>query len=283
MEVETVEIVYGPRDETFKLMIQTVLSKSKLKQKYIDLLLDEESLRLYGNAFTNAIADPVNNYEFYEILGDATVNKSMVWYLFRRFPELNCVEGGGILSRLKQQLVAKESFSNLAYGIKFWDFVTVDKKSKEMNRKKILEDVFEAFFGVTEYILDTRIKLGVGSVICYQILETLMDGIQISTRYEYLYDAKTRLKEIFDYAVSRKNGIGKFRYDTLPRQEDIAGYNVNLVRIAPDGSEQLIGRGFAMLKQDAEKRAAEEGIATLKRMGFWKPVPEIYKKFEKRN
>jgi dsRNA-specific ribonuclease len=274
-------IVYGPRDLSFKLMIQNVLTKSKLKQKYIDLLLDEQSLQLYDSAFTNAEANPDKNYEFFETLGDSTVNKCIVWYLFRRFPEMNMTEGKAILSRLKIQLVAKDPFFNLANKLNFWDFVTVDEKNKNQNKKKVLEDVFEAFFGVTEYLLDTKIKIGVGYAISYQIIETLMDETEIDTSYEALFDTKTRLKELFDFREFKNKGIGTLKFTAEQNREDKI-FTAYAVRVLPQG-EFILGTGKAILKQDAEKKAAEKAIENLNRMGFIKQVPEIYKKFAKKS
>jgi dsRNA-specific ribonuclease len=270
-------IIYGPRDISFKVMIQSVLVKGKLKQKYINLLLDEESLQLYDLAFTNAEADPEKNYEFFETLGDSTVNNCIVWYLFRRFPNMNGLEGKAILSRLKQQLVSKKAFYGLANKLNFWDFVTVDEKSKTQNKQKILEDVFEAFFGVTQHILDIKIKFGVGHAICYEIIQTLMDETEIDTSYEFLFDSKTRLKEVFDFTEFKTKGIGMLKY-TAEKGEDNM-FTARAVRIYPDGREFVIGSGRANLKIDAEKNAANIAIENLKKIGFVKEVPEIYKKF----
>ena len=41
------------------------------------------------------------NYEPIEILGDSIVNCCIVWYLSRRFPQLNCQDGVKIIARLK--------------------------------------------------------------------------------------------------------------------------------------------------------------------------------------
>ena len=73
MDKQALQVYNGPRDQEFKDMIKTILKLGKLKEKYIDVLLDEEGLSVYDKVFTHPSVDPLNNYEFYEILGDITV------------------------------------------------------------------------------------------------------------------------------------------------------------------------------------------------------------------
>ena len=43
--------------------------------------------------------------------------------------------------------------------------------------------------------------------------------------------------------------------------------------------KEEIGRGVAARKQDAEQKAAQQALNNLKRIGFSKPVPELYQKY----
>jgi len=144
--------------------------------------------------------------------------------------------------------------------------------------KKTLEDVFEAFFGATEFILDSQIRNGVGYAICYNIIENLFNEIKISLKYEDLYDAKTRLKENFDYHKKIKSGVlfnEKYETNKVEKINFVTVYNV-----LPDGRRLEIGKGSAALKEDAEQRAAENAIVNLKRTGIMKPIPEEYSKYD---
>ena len=91
-------IYLGNRGAPFKVLIRSLLKRGKLKPKYIDLLTNDENIKLYGRAFTAQSADPKNNYEIYEQLGDVSANKFIVWYAYRRFPQLECPEGTMVLS-----------------------------------------------------------------------------------------------------------------------------------------------------------------------------------------
>lgn len=268
----------APRGEAFNCLIKSILELGKLKKKYIDLLTNEHNIKIYSQVFTHPTVDSETNYEFFEILGDQTVNKSIVWYLSRRYPFLQSPLGVKIISRLKINLVAKKTFADIGYNLKLWDFVSVDEETRQNRMKKTLEDVFEAFFGATEYILDSQIRNGVGYAICYNIIENLFNDIRISLKYEDLYDAKTRLKENFDYHKKIKSGIlfnEKYETNKVEKINFVSVYNVY-----PDGRKNEIGKGSAALKEDAEQRAAENAIQNLKRSGIMKPIPEEYTKYD---
>jgi hypothetical protein len=58
------QITFGIRDERFKSFIISLLVKCRIKEKYINFLVnDTESMDLYAKAFTNPTADPKNNYD----------------------------------------------------------------------------------------------------------------------------------------------------------------------------------------------------------------------------
>jgi len=272
---EEVIIYNGSRGKDFKELIFNLLKKAKLKTHYINILLDENSLEYYNKAFTSDTADIENNYEVFEQLGDITANKFIVWYMHRRFPKLMCSQGVKVVARLRINYGAKQSFSNIADKLGFWDFITASEEERSRCKKPLLEDTFEAFIGVTEYLIDTKIRECVGYSVVYNILENLFNEIQISLKYEDLYDAKTRLKELFDfYGVEV---LGTIKYESLKNMEE----KITCATITQcKGNERiLLGEGVASLKIDAEQRAALKAIEFLKRRGFSKTVPEIYSFF----
>ena len=111
MEAAT-EIVYEwSRGSDFKKVIRDLLVKGKLKPEYIDALTNDENMKEYSKAFTAASADPMNNYEIFEQIGDLTANKFIVWYAYKRFPQLNCPLGVKVVARLRINYGARQSFS----------------------------------------------------------------------------------------------------------------------------------------------------------------------------
>lgn len=271
-----IEIYSGDRGINFENMLRNILKKGKLKKEYIDRII-KNGMPLYSQAFTHPTADENNNYEPLEFLGDSIVNCVIVWYLSRRFPQLNCQDGVKILARLKINLVSKKVFANFGSELDFWKYVSADKETRDTKMKKTLEDVFEAFFGATQKLIDSEIRMGVGYSICYNIIQNLFENMQISLKYEDLYDPKTRLKEVFDFF---KDKIGQVKYEN-ERVERIQYVKVYRLYTDERGKKQkiLLGQGSAALKPDAVQKAASRAIEYLNREGkFIKEVPEIYKK-----
>ena len=285
-------IYLGSRGDDFKEFIDSVLKKGKLKSKYRKLLTDDESMVLYGSAFTSELVDPDNNYQVLEQIGDLSGNKFIVNYMYERFPQLDCTEGVKVVARLRINYGAKQSFCEIARKLGFWPFISATNELRNRKMKPLLEDVFEAFLGATERILDRKKRVGVGYAIVYDFLANIFDEMYISLRYEDLYDAKTRLKELFDL---HEDKIGPLVYKET--KHDLITYS-SVFRVEggkyqerPDGTLNKkkiingryikIGEGSAALKADAQQAAASCGLMTLNRQGWFKPVPMIYQLFNK--
>jgi dsRNA-specific ribonuclease len=200
-------------------VIKKVLAKGKLSRNDIDRLVDK-NIDIYRQAFTSAGYDPEFNYEDLEQKGDASANNFLVWYFYERFPQLNCPAGVAIIARLKIVYASKNSFQEIAGKLGFWSHINATPHERDTKRKSLLEDVFEAFIGATQQILDDEHELGFGFPIICRILKGIFDEIPISLEYEDLYDAKTRLKEFFD----ANPNVGKLdsKYDPQTRRVTLA-------------------------------------------------------------
>ena len=212
--------------------------------------------------------------------------------MYEKFPQLDCAEGVKVVARLRINYGAKQSFSEIARKLGFWPFISATNDLRQRKMKPLLEDVFEAFLGATERILDKKKRIGVGYAIVYDILATIFDDMDISLRYEDLYDPKTRLKELFDV---HEESLGSLIYKE--RKEDMITFSsvyrvqgckyqqrldgtINKKKII-GGKEIKIGEGFASLKTDAQQNAASYALGNLKKQGWSKPAPEIYRRFNK--
>lgn len=302
---EPVVIYSGPRGADFKEMISNVLKLGKIKQKYIDILTNEDSLKYYNSAFTAYTADTVNNYEFYEQLGDASAGNFIVWYMYKRFPQLKCEKGIKVVSRLKGNYGSKQTFFKIAEQLGFWPFISASVEQRSKEKKSLLEDSMEAFIGVTESLIDMQFRHGIGYCIVYDILSAIFDGIPISLKYEDLIDAKTRLKELFDayknlgkleYIDSRDDMFAYSQALLIPPEKDILDEHtkryiqtlekqINTIEntikdIRYKFPKKQIGSGQASLKIDAQQRAAENALLHLENLGYKRPIPEEYKYFD---
>lgn len=272
--------IYIPKyNSEFKKLITEVLSRAKITQKYIDILTQKKNMKLYIQAFTASSANNERNYEIFEQLGDITANKFIVWYTYRRFPQLFCPEGVKVVARLRINYGSKQTFFEIAEKLGFWNWISASVEERSTKKKSLLEDVMESFCGVTEFILDNETRQGVGNAIVYDILKNIFDNIDMSLKYDDLYDSKTIIKQFFD---NNKN-IGTWKY-TSERNDKLVN---SILWIIPNGTQtdkrywQILGKGTAAIKKDAEQRAAKNGIHNLKKSGIYTEPPEskFYKTF----
>jgi len=285
----------GDRGVDFKSMITKLLKSCGISEKYIKILTSDKCLEVIGMAFTSEMTDELSNYQFFEQLGDVTCNKFIVTYIYNRFPQLQCTDGVKVAARVKINYGSKQCFSTIADKLGFWDFISAPNELRYRRKKPLLEDVFEAFIGVVEYILDCEISPCIGYACVYRILQTIFDKIDISLKYEDLYDAKTRLKELFDYKMDtlgpleyneEKNGllttstvsfIKDIRYATTVEGK------IDTKRVIYPGRKIPIGQGCAALKRDAQQVASKNALENLAKKGITKQPPEIYTKFSSGN
>lgn len=275
---ESIEQYFGSRGSDFKTLIKSLLKRGKLNPKYHDVILQDGGLDMYSIAFTHPTIDEENNYEFYEMMGDATANCCITWYINRCFPQLHCPGGVKMVARLKINLVSKRQFGEIGNRLGLWPFVSANTDVKETKMKQTLEDVFEAIIGVTQTLIDSRIKRGAGHSICYNIIESIYDEMvqPISLKYEHLFDAKTRLKETFDYP-DFKTSITSLKYICYKNIEERMNY-VTISAII-NGKYKEIGHGSGPLKPTAEQNAAANALYNLRKLGFKRPIPDAFAKY----
>ena len=214
------EIDQGIRGPKFIEFIRNVISQGDIKEKYLTVLTTKEYIPLYSQAMTAFSGNALKNYEIFEQLGDLVINKFIVNYTYNRFPHLRkSPDDVKTTARVRIKYASKEMLSKFAEGLNFWEFITARKelekgkfekgiKTKKDHKKDLLEDTFEAFFGCTERILDCTYGTGVGNAVCYSVLKGIFDKIDISLKYEDLYDSKTILKQLFDI----RKELGTLRY-----------------------------------------------------------------------
>lgn len=247
--------------------------------------MDEESMKIYSDAFTHISIDSDRNYEYLEILGDVTCNKSIVWYIKDRFPQLQNSEGVKVIARLRINLVSKKNFSIIADQLGFTEFISCEKDIKDQKGKSILEDVFEAFFGATELLIDKMISPGAGYSICYRIIKNILDEQYISLDYEDLYDPITRLKETFDFFRQQIPGRqceliwGNMLWENIKTEK---GQIVHLYQYdKTNNRKKLLITTEAVLLDEAKQLAASKYLQILNDNGYKRPIPEYYNTINK--
>jgi len=253
-------------DITKEFLKNIFLTFSKLDEKYVSILT--KNVHMYQTAFTSPKFNPQNNYELYEKLGDSTANEAIVWYFYTVFPQLHCPAGVRVIASLKNLYGSKEYFSKFAEMLGFWPYVkaTEEELKNLETRQKLLEDIFEAFLGVTKLVLfRTFGYIGVGNEIVFSIMKTILDSEKVSLEEEDLYDAKTRLKEFFDKLAVQQR-FGQVKYVDADTEDKTA--RITKLFFVKGGVWTLISSGKGISKVAREKNAASHAIEFLKKEGF---------------
>lgn len=298
-------IYLGHRGSQFASFIEGLLTRANLKPHYIHHLLTSENMREYSKAFTAVTANSRYNYEVYEQLGDLSINKFVVSCAYKRYPFLVCTEGVKVAARLRIKYSSKYTLADQAKRLGFWDFISaleVPRNEKELKEKIksrqtrpecLLEDCFEAFIGCTEQLIDKKYRIGVGYAVVYDILHSVWEKVPMPLSYVSLYDAKTRMKEIFD--KNPKLGKWKITTERVVGTEQQKGYTVAMV-ITWNGAEHFKYNGIIVRdkkgaiqsvlaeaqgpnKDQAEQAASAVGIRELARRGYRQVIKEDYKLF----
>jgi dsRNA-specific ribonuclease len=278
--LDTSPIIWGKRGVEFEGFIKRLIMRGNLTEKYINVLTGPEGMNLYSMAFTNSTANPTQNYEMMEMVGDATCNTCLVWYFFNKYPALNNKEGVKTIAKLKIFYAATKTFFMIADRQGFLPFISAREQRLFHLREKTMEDCFEAFFGATAYLLDTYVRQGVGYAICYEIFKSFFDEIVIETRYYKLVDNITKLKELGDsHPLFKGSRIMKIEYVKSGfEQRTVGGLVVmDAMLTLENGQKVKIGEGKASKGPVASQKAAQDALRRLKSMGivrYYESPPE---------
>ena len=227
-------------------------------------------IKLFEQAFTSSTFNPDWNYEALEMLGDSISNFCVVQYLTLRFPDLMKSDGSGVgtLSRLKINLVSKTVFAQCAEKLGFAEHIASNMLVRKEEMNSLLEDTFEAFQGAL---------LQIGSLIdpngkrkgflpslgpTFRIVMNFLDGMEISLKYDDLYDAKTRLKQLVESV--------HLKYPSFKVTQEINadGKIVFTTTIKIPGLVGEWGTGIGFYKDVSEQNACEKAISSLRLAGY---------------
>lgn len=190
-----------------------------------------------------------------EFLGDALLNYLSGEYLYRRHPE----KGEDELTRRRSALVDEKQLAKFAIEVGLDFRMRLGKgaiRDGGYQNPNLLSSTFEAVLGA--YYLDNDSKIEAVRAIVEPLFESVPEDIVVSRSN---VDVKNRFQEW----VQRNVTPNPPKYVT----EQIGG-----VSHAPEFiakvlvNEKEYGEGKGRNKKDAEKAAAEDGLAKLKKQGL---------------
>lgn len=259
----------------FREFITDLIRRAGVSTKFIAKILTDENLEKFQEAFTHSSYGK-NNYEMWEWLGDTTVNDIVVKWLHAKHPRIVSVRW---LTRLKHTLISKKTlsvfaeesgfFEHIRYGPEFQELLDRIPHEKNKEYKTLLEDCFEAFIGVLVDVCDEGGRRGIGYSVAFKFLESYLDTVEVSLDFNVAFDAKTRLKEIYDrldWKFSNKSFIVEMLESI---REDGSRYPYFEARVIgyPHGDKTpkptnkfVFPPGTGTTKLEAETKACEEAI-----------------------
>lgn len=202
-------------------MVDVLVQRGQMNVKTaVELMLDVESVQLMRRAFTHWSVSKTDNYETLETLGDTTFNKIVAYYLYRRFPHLHNDNAGNYklseaskLFRSKQQAAIMSDKLGLSKMARYRTLLytpqpeTYPDKVKQITMDdKFKTDLFEAFVGAVEDLIDSKVYRNTGYPIVYNVLTSLLDEMNVTVELSETKTNKAKLKEV----IERINGTLKF-------------------------------------------------------------------------
>lgn len=225
------------------------------------------------------------NQERSEFYGDAIVNHAVVLHIRDRFPDIKSVKW---LTRLKHNLISKRTLGMVAYEAGFEKYIRYGPKMKESiaanpdiktntEYLSMLEDTFEAFAYAVHSVVDKHLGGG-GFDIVKLLIDAYLNMIEISLDPKKVFDAITRLKELYE---SRTLGIKwpiaqayRKQQHTITHPDGSSGLGNWEVTVYgwPQGDRRPIDQNRVQLsrvvgatKDDTSQEAAEKAIEVLAR------------------
>nr|QBK86641.1 MAG: ribonuclease III [Marseillevirus LCMAC102] len=255
--------------EEFKTFIISLLQKANLQSKTLKKYTDAKSLAIFRQAFTHKSHNPTFNYELLEFYGDTVVNFAVSQYIRKRFPEVISMKW---LTKLEHNLSSKITLANLAKKAGFLPHILYDKKivsqsETTLEHLSMMEDVFEAFFGALVTIFNKSSHRGVGYAVAYTIITSFYNTLDISLKWEDVFDAKSRLKELYDNLGWVFNQNISTRRNQGRLITTIWGYSDPKINI---------GNGIGSTKQESQETASLVAILFLRNQNIMENIPTPY-------
>jgi dsRNA-specific ribonuclease len=287
----------------FKKFITDLFRRGNVKEKHIELFVDDDAMKEFTVAFTHPSAGHERNYENYELLGDVVINKFVVFYIIQRFERIKSIKW---ITRIKHNLISKKFLASLArkegidrfaiFGDKPFScsegrslgMIQEVEKNPDLNKNmfylSMLEDIMEAFFGCITILLTQKHKKshGVVSEICDNILKSFFDPVKISIEYMDVFDPVSRIKELYESNTKELKWPNAEAYHCSKIGEEneviVYGWPKNDKKPVPQNRIEL-GRARSINKKDAKEEAAAKALKVLeKRWGITECIPNAFEK-----
>ena len=198
----------------------------------------------YSNEYKNkGLALPSN--ERLEFLGDAVLEIVISEYLYNNFKSFS----EGKLTRMRQKLVCEKTLAEIAFEIKLGEYIHLGK-GEEIDcrtRPKVLADTLEAVIGAIYIDSGSNTLDRYKEIIISLFLPHINKVLQSSSA-----DYKTLLQQFVE-----KDGSSNLEYVVT---EEKGPEHDKKFYVDAKVNNNVVGRGVASNKKDAEKQAAKHAL-----------------------
>jgi ribonuclease III len=211
------------------------------------LKINPGKIKLYEIAFLHRSASisfsdgSIVNNERLEFLGDAILDAVIADYLFKKFPR----KKEGFLTQTRSKIVKRSNLDMIARNLGI-DYLVVSNTSRNIHRKHIFGDAFEALVGAI--YLDKGYKQ-TRKYIINHIVHNFINLEELLTKES---DFKSRIIE-----WGQKNKV----LLTFETNEEYAEVEQSPTFVAyVKAAEQTLGKGIGKSKKEAEQHASEKAF-----------------------
>lgn len=199
-------------------------------------------------SFNEFAYNHLRSNERLEFLGDSVLNLIVSEALFQKFP----FQEEGNLTKMRSNLVKKDSLVEIAEKLNFSNYLIYDKKlisESDEGLKTISSDAVEALIGAI--FLDKGFEMAKKFVLKYVVLPNLNQS-------SYYIDTNFK-GQLLEFVHSKKLPMPVYRVVKEEGPEHDKRFTVEVYL-----QDKKYGSGFGKTKKSAEQLAAEEALNKLK-------------------
>ncbi len=295
-------------DSKFKEFVVKMMKRASLNDRSIERYTGPEEMEQFKLAFTHKSLnlDAASNYELAELLGDGIINSIIVNYIVNeRFVRKDGkrIVNVGWISKIKTNFISKKGLSQLGMKYGFGDFIRYNPNDKTLIKIKdlsdeqrknntiymsLIEDTVEAFIGTLVQVIDhANDVIGPGYGVATRLVYSLLDEIDVELKYDKIWDAKSRLKELYDKynRPEYNNQLGVFStrgrnitFKSINFQEgDKYLWKIIITATINNKKQSIVEKIYRdKNKIEAENAAAEEALKILARRKFYNIPTDPY-------
>ena len=195
------------------------------------------------SSFNNDANTVHHDYERLEFMGDAVIGFVVAELTYRYHPTMS----PGLMTKTRSKLVQSKNLAQLARKYRFDQYIRIGHSLGSINlaiSDRILEDVFEAFFGA--------VYIEQGLAFTVKLLESIFSEPVQHIDIETLTDYKSQLQEAMQ--AEEQQAVEYFLVKTEGPAHD------RLFTVEVRFNELVLGHGSGKTKQQAEQMAAKEAL-----------------------